>query len=83
MEDVVKSYTPLCYNSSNRVRRIMRKSITRSFVAKAKVGATGAVAGVAAFLGGPVAGAAIAAVSALVNKANKKEEELSSKAKSE
>ena len=52
-------------------------------MAKTKVGATGAVAGVAAFLGGPVAGAAIAAVSALVNKANKKEEELSSKAKSE
>lgn len=57
--------------------------LQETVVAKTKVGATGAVAGVAAFLGGPVAGAAIAAVSALVNKANKKEEELSSKAKSE
>lgn len=51
--------------------------------AKTKVGATGVVAGVATFLGGPVTGAAVAAVSALINKANKKEEELSSKAKGE
>ena len=50
---------------------------------KSIVGATGIVAGVATFLGGPVTGAAFAAVSALVNQANKKEEELSSKAKGE
>lgn len=57
--------------------------LQETVVAKTKVGATGVVAGVAAFLGGPVAGAAFAAVSALINKANEKEEELSSKAKGE
>ena len=57
--------------------------LQETVVTKTKVGATGAVAGVAAFLGGPVTGAAFAAVSALINKANEKEEELSAKAKSE
>ena len=57
--------------------------LQETIVAKTKVGATGVVAGVATLLGGPITGAAFAAVSALINKANKKEEELSSKAKSE